>query len=99
MKKADLANAVCDCFGGDCSKLEAVDLVESTLAIMKEILSRGEPVKLSSFGTFDVREKKPRMGRNPKTKEPMLIEARTVVAFKASEKLRGKINGDGGEDP
>ena len=99
MKKADLANAVCDCFGGDCSKLEAVDLVEETLGILKETLFQGEAIKLSGFGKFDVREKKPRMGRNPKTKEPMLIEARTVVAFKASEKLRGKINGDGGEDP
>ena len=92
MRKADLANAVQICLGGDCSQREAVDLVESVLAIMKETLSRGEPVKLSGFGRFDIRDKKRRMGRNPKTGEPTLIEARRVVKFTVSEKLRKKMN-------
>ena len=99
MTKTDLANAVRKSIDGDCSQREAVDLVESVLELVKETLFQGEAIKIAGFGKFDVREKKPRMGRNPKTKEPMLIEARRVVKFTVSEKLRGKINGDGGEDP
>ena len=99
MRKSELADAMQHRLGSDCSKSEAVDLVESVLAIMKETLSTDESVKISSFGTFEPRDKKPRMGRNPQTGEPILIEARRVVAFKVSEKLRGKMNnGDGGEE-
>ena len=92
MKKSELAKAVQICLGGGCSQREAVDLVESVLAIMKETLSRGEPVKLSGFGRFEPRDKKPRMGRNPQTGEPILIEARRVVKFTVSTKLRKKMN-------
>ena len=92
MTKIDLANAVQTCLGGSCSQREAVDLVEGTLGIIKETLSTGECVKLSSFGRFETRAKKPRMGRNPQTGEPILIESRRVVKFTPSEKLRKKMN-------
>ena len=92
MTKADLAKGVCDSTEGGCSKREAFDLVESVLGIMKETLGQGESLKLTSFGKFDVSDKAPRMGRNPQTGEPTLIEARRVVKFTPSAKLRGKMN-------
>ena len=95
MRKAELVDAVQICLGGDCSQREAVDLVESVLAIMKETLGQGEPVKVSGFGRFDIRDKKGRMGRNPQTGEPILIEGRRVVKFTPSVKLRGKMSGHG----
>ena len=92
MTKNDLAGAVLECLEGNCSQREANDLVEATLAIVKDTLSQGEVVKLSSFGRFDTRDKVPRMGRNPQTGEPIMISARRVVRFQASEKLREKLN-------
>ena len=92
MTKNDLADAVLECLEGDCSQREAADLVEATLSIVKDTLSQGEVVKLSSFGRFDTRDKVPRMGRNPQTGEPIMISARRVVRFQASEKLREKLN-------
>ena len=93
MRKAELVDAVQIRLEGDCSKSEAVDLVEATLGIIKETLSTGETVKVSGFGRLDVRDKAPRMGRNPQTGEPILIEARRVVEFSPSAKLREKLNG------
>ena len=99
MTKAELADNVLECIEGDCSQREATDLVESTLAIVKEALSQRDVVKLSGFGRFDTRDKKPRLGRNPQTGEPILIEAHRVVKFTPSAKLRAKLNGGGdGED-
>ena len=93
MRKSELADAVQICLGGDCSKSEAVDLVEETIDLIKETLSVGEIIKLTSFGTFEPRDKKPRMGRNPQTGEPIMISARRVVKFSPSAKLREKLNG------
>lgn len=92
MTKAELADAVQLRLGGSCSQREAVDLVESVLGILKESLSQGDHVKLSSFGTFALQDKAPRIGRNPQTGEPTMIEARRVVKFKVSAKLRGRMN-------
>ena len=68
---------------------ELVDLVFSTL---KQTLLEEESVKLVQFGTFTVRNKAPRMGRNPRTGETMEIARRCMVSFKASKNLRHKIN-------
>lgn len=92
MTKNDLAGAVLECLEGNCSQREAADLVEATLSIVKDTLSQGDVVKLSSFGRFDTRDKKSRMGRNPQTGEPILIEERRVVRFTPSEKLRVNMN-------
>ena len=77
---------------------EAAELVDEVIA---ERLSAGEEVKISSFGSFTVRDKGLRMGRNPKTGEPAPIEPRRVVVFQASAKLKRQINenmGGAGED-
>ena len=77
---------------------EAAELVDEVIA---ERLSAGEEVKISSFGSFTVRDKGLRIGRNPKTGEPAPIEPRRVVVFRASAKLKRRIRenmGGAGED-
>jgi integration host factor subunit alpha len=76
-------------------KQESFDLVESLLEIMKRTLENGEDILISGFGKFCVNEKKERKGRNPKTGESAIIDARRVVTFQSSGKLRNKINGKG----
>jgi integration host factor subunit alpha len=71
---------------------ESAELVELVLTEIAECLSRGEAVKLSSFGTFQVRHKGERMGRNPKTGEEVPIEPRRVMVFKPSNVLKKQIN-------
>ena len=70
---------------------EAAELVDEVIEAIAERLSAGEAVKISSFGSFTVRGKGLRMGRNPKTGEPARIEPRRVVAFRASAKLKRRI--------
>jgi len=74
------------------SRNESADLVESVLAEMSDALVRGEMVKLSSFGSFQVREKGQRMGRNPKTGEEVPILPRRVLVFRPSHVLKKSIN-------
>jgi integration host factor subunit alpha len=71
---------------------ESRQVVESLLKIMKETLSRGEDLLISGFGKFKVRQKKARPGRNPQTKESMILAARKVFVFKDSGVLRKHIN-------
>ncbi|EKD75283.1 MAG: histone family protein DNA-binding protein [uncultured bacterium] len=66
-------------------------LVNSFFDNIKSYLMKGEKVKVSSFGNFEIREKKPRPGRNPKTGEEKLISARRVVSFHVGDKLKEKI--------
>ena len=61
--------------------------------VIKEALSNGKQVKLSGFGNFDLRDKKERPGRNPKTGESIPISARRVVTFKPGQKLKNKVEG------
>ena len=74
------------------SRNESADLVESVLAEMSDALIRGEMVKLSSFGSFQVRQKGQRMGRNPKTGEEVPILPRRVLVFRPSHVLKKRIN-------
>jgi integration host factor subunit alpha len=74
------------------SRNESADLVESVLAEVADALIRGEMVKLSSFGSFSVREKGQRMGRNPKTGEEVPILPRRVLVFRPSHVLKKRIN-------
>ncbi len=71
------------------------EIVESLLEIIKSSLENGEDVLVSGFGKFSIKEKSPRRGRNPSTGEDMHLDARRVVAFKCSGRLREKINGGG----
>ena len=74
------------------TKTEARQIVEQVLAIMKDTLAKGEDVLISGFGKFSVREKRARRGRNPQTKESLILSARKVVVFKASGILRQRMN-------
>jgi integration host factor subunit alpha len=90
--RADLAEAVHRAVG--LPRGQAAAYVELVLSEISEAIIGGDDVKLSSFGLFQVRDKKARVGRNPKTGANATIRARRVVVFKASTILRGKINGD-----
>ncbi len=92
--RADLAEAVYEEL--QLSRQECSDLVESMLALLSDELARGETVKLSSFGSFAVRNKGERIGRNPKTKQEVMIDPRRVLVFKPSQVLKDRV--DGGED-
>ncbi|MBM4275759.1 MAG: integration host factor subunit alpha [Deltaproteobacteria bacterium] len=74
------------------TKPEAREVVERVLAIMKETLSAGEDVLISGFGKFSVRKKPARRGRNPQTRESLILAARKVVVFKPSGILRERMN-------
>ena len=75
------------------SRNESAELVESVLNEISDALVRGEAVKLSSFGSFSVRKKGQRVGRNPKTGEEVPILPRRVLVFRASHVLKNRING------
>ena len=89
LTKADLAEHLFEELG--LNKREAKDLVDSFFEEIRKTLERGEEVKLSGFGNFELREKKERPGRNPKTGVEVQITARRVVTFHAGEKLKGRV--------
>jgi integration host factor subunit alpha len=93
--RADLCEAVYQKVG--LSRSESAELVESVLDEIADCLVTGESVKLSSFGTFIVRSKTERVGRNPKTGEEVPILPRRVLVFKPSNVLKQRINGQTGE--
>jgi len=74
------------------SRNESAELVESVLKLVSDALVRGETVKVSSFGSFSVRQKGRRIGRNPKTGEEVPILPRRVLVFRASQVLKNRIN-------
>ncbi len=90
MTRADLSEAVYQEVG--LSRNESAELVESVLNEISDALVRGEMVKLSSFGSFSVRHKGKRIGRNPKTGEEVPILPRRVLVFRASHVLKNRIN-------
>jgi integration host factor subunit alpha len=89
--RADLSEVVYQKVG--LSRTESAALVELVLTELADSLARGENVKLSSFGSFIVRQKGERVGRNPKTGEEVPIEPRRVMVFKPSNILKQRING------
>lgn len=91
LTRADLCEAVCSEIG--LSRVDAAELVESIIDEISDALVRGEQVKISSFGSFLVREKGERWGRNPKTGEPARIDPRKVLVFRPSNILRDRLNG------
>lgn len=88
--RADLTDAIHREVG--LSRAESAAFVESLLAHISDRLEAGETVKLSSFGTFQVRSKSERIGRNPKTGEEVPITPRRVLTFRASHVLKDRIN-------
>lgn len=96
LTRADLSDAVHQNVG--LSRTESADLVKSILDHMTDTLVQGETVKLSSFGTFMVRSKGGRVGRNPKTGEEVPITPRRVLVFRPSHVLKDLINKSGVEN-
>ncbi len=94
--RADLSESVFQEVG--LSRNESSDLVETILSEVVEALARGESVKVSSFGSFTVRDKGQRVGRNPKTGQEVPILPRRVLVFRASNVLKSLINGAPDED-
>ncbi|MGB7404537.1 MAG: integration host factor subunit alpha [Pacificimonas sp.] len=91
LTRAELGDEVHDQIG--LSRSESVQLVETVLDKVSDALIRGENVKISSFGSFILRDKNRRMGRNPKTGEEVPIEPRRVLTFRPSQTMRDRING------
>jgi integration host factor subunit alpha len=89
--RAQLAEALYEQVG--LSRNESAQLVESVLDIVTAALEAGQPVKISSFGTFAVRQKGRRIGRNPKTGIEVPILPRKVLVFRPSQVLKARVNG------
>jgi integration host factor subunit alpha len=89
LTKAQLADLLFEQIG--LNKRESKDMVDAFFDLITDSLVQGEDVKISSFGNFQIRTKAPRPGRNPRTGEPVAIEARRVVTFHASPKLKETV--------
>jgi len=89
MTKADISDYLFSTVG--LNKREAKDLVEIFFEELRNALETGHQVKLSGFGNFDLRDKRSRPGRNPKTGQEIPITARRVVTFHAGQKLKAKV--------
>jgi integration host factor subunit alpha len=96
MTKAELVSIISEKCSYSTSA--SAEIVEQVFQILKETLEKGETVKISGFGNFVVREKKPRKGRNPQTGGELVISGRKVLTFKPSVKLR-KIVSKGVQNP
>ncbi len=91
LTRADLADAINRQMG--LSRAESLGLVESILGHMSDALANGENVKISGFGTFLLRDKAQRIGRNPKTGVEVPITPRRVMTFRASQLLKERVTG------
>ena len=89
LTKAEMAERLFDEMG--LNKREAKELVEQFFEEVHKALEANEQVKLSGFGNFDLRDKRQRPGRNPKTGEEIPIRARRVVTFRPGQKLKAKV--------
>jgi len=96
LTKAEMAERLFDELG--LNKREAKEMVEMFFETIRSSLEKGEQVKLSGFGNFDLREKKERPGRNPKTGEEIPISARRVVTFRPGQKLKARVEAYAGSE-
>ena len=92
MTKADIIEGVYEKVGF--SKKESAEIVELVFDTVKETLERGDKIKISGFGNFQVRQKKARVGRNPQTGKEIEISARRVLTFRPSQVLKSALNGE-----
>ena len=93
LTKAEIADALFEQLG--LNKREAREFVDLFFEEIRAVLERGEQVKLSGFGNFELRKKNQRPGRNPKTGEEIPISARRVVSFRPGQKLRARVDSHG----
>ncbi len=91
MTKAELVEQVADAVGPSVTKRECGLMADAFLDALKEALARGDGIELRGFGTFKVRHRKARTGRNPCTGEVVEVPARDVPAFKPSRHLRSRV--------
>ena len=91
MNKAELIDAVQNAMGKDATKRAAEDAVSAVLEAIADGVRKDRKVQLIGFGTFEVKNRAARMGRNPKTGEPMQIAASKSVGFKASSALKSSL--------
>ena len=91
MNKAELVEAVQKALGKDTTKRAAEDAVKAVLESVAKGIKKDKKVQLIGFGTFEVKKRSARMGRNPKTGEAMKIKASKTVGFKASSTLKGSL--------
>ena len=96
LTKAHLAELLFEQIG--LNKRESKDMIDAFFDLVSDSLVDGKDVKVSGFGNFQIRTKAPRPGRNPRTGEPIPIEARRVVTFHSSHKLKDLIQGVGSAD-
>jgi integration host factor subunit alpha len=89
LTRAEISEALYEGIG--LSRTECYEIVDTLIGTMADAFVRGEDVKISGFGTFQIRDKNARIGRNPKTGVEVPIEARKVVTFRASQKMRDRI--------
>jgi len=90
MNKTQFIDDLADALG--CSRAEASRAVEEFIALIAKALKKGDSVNITGFGTFEVRDRKARMGRNPKTGEEIRIKASRVPAFRPGKGLKDKVN-------
>ena len=90
MNKAEFVNAVAD--SASCSKADAAKCVEAGIEVIKKALKKGDTVAIVGFGTFAVRKRSARTGRNPQTGATIKIKASKVPAFKAGKALKDAVN-------
>lgn len=90
MTKAEITERIFNKVGF--SKKESADIVELVFDTIKETLEKGDKIKISGFGNFVVREKRPRIGRNPQTGQEIEISARRVITFRPSQVLKATLN-------
>ena len=93
MTKADLVEQVADAVGPRVTKRECGLVVDAFLDAVKDALARGDRIELRGFGTFKVRHRKARAGRNPRTGEAVDVPPRDVPVFKPSRLLRSRVDG------
>ena len=91
MTKADIAKELYERNYKWLSRNQATDMVELLIDTLKENLAEGKMIKIAGFGTFTVRKKGERIGRNPRTREEVLIPPRKVVTFKASSQFKAVV--------
>ena len=99
LTKADIANQLFEEIG--LTKRESKEIVELFFQQISESLAKGQQVKISGFGNFELHDKNERPGRNPKTGEMIPVSARRVVTFRSGQKLRARVElyaGKGGND-
>jgi integration host factor beta subunit len=91
MTKADLVEQITEAIGPGITKKDCAAVVDGLLNAVRRALANGERIEIRGFGTFKVRHRKSRLARNPRTGEPVRVEARAVPVFKPSKSFRNQV--------